>query len=961
MSLQLALDQGVVRQQAAEANVTSSLFQRTMSAFAWRFISESSKFGLQLSVMMVLGRLLPVESFGLLTLCMVVINFASKAQIGVASALVQRSEISEKDIRVAFSLSVVSGTILTTTIWYGSPEIASLFRAPELTLVLRLISISFLFTSFGAIAEALLERRLDYRSLLQVELCSYGIGFCGVSIVLALLHYGVWSLAWGTIAYSFFRNTLLFCRTPHPVMPLLLRSEVRAFLNFGSGTTLSRLANWAAANADYFVVGRWLGTAALGLYSRAFQLMSLPMYQFASVLSYVLFPAYSRIQKDNVRLRHAYFGSVFFCSLGTLPILASIVIVAPDLMTGFFGSQWSSAARPLQVLCVGGIFQCMYNLSDSLSRAKGAVYWKFSCHVIYAICVFVGALLGRGWGITGVAVGVVVGMAVIYLLMAKLSITLIRGTWLEFFRAQAPGAMLAIAAAGIAWPTVVLARWAELPHVPIVVIGLLVSSTAAVITFGLLPESWLDNASGGASQKLKTHIRSTTASFDPVQRIKFFLREHRIVFLLALIPYRAYENVLYLGVLIREGLWKQVIPWRGSSVRRPRQAYMKWNVLFPQCRNPQQLLAWFKEQGIEVREGGHTLYIPPQEKLQDVIPSIASFYPANSGFKILKDFRGPASARYFYKHRRSLIVLGRMIGTIQDQIDTANFLSLAGVGPRLIDLTYWQSPTQHFTVFVVQDVGQTCPARDDYNSAIDRLKRLHCESDLRVLLPDWEQNEDFQPPHCNGNLIYSQALGHSLYVDFQNFRVKHARGPWHVNGDSTNQFQTEPSVWRRASTVAEENDLSLAGRLVLDIDCTGPMLIADALRSGASWCLGWTDLSSTPKLNDLLLSSGLTRFTLRTFDSEPGCHFMAGMGPAMLARLNEAVVFCDVDKINDQKLARLTTTPWRLLACTSSDRALATDLVRRLETSFELELKFLGSRVQQKTRNERETFVLVRG
>ncbi|HEY8187236.1 MAG TPA: lipopolysaccharide biosynthesis protein, partial [Pyrinomonadaceae bacterium] len=771
MSAETIVNKTIIPRPIPERRAAAPLFKRTMDAFAWRFMSESSRFALQLAVMIVLARLLPVESFGLLTLSMIVIDFASRAQLGVSSAVVQRNEITETHIRVAFSLSVLSGIILAMLIWLGAPLAAALFRAEAVTQVLRLISLSFLFTSFGSIAEALLERNLNYRSLFKVEICSYGIGYCLVGISLAFFDYGVWALAWATVVYSLLKTGLLFSVCPHQLRPSLMRSESVKLLRFGTGTSLARLASFAAANGDYFVVGRWLGAAALGLYSRAFQLMSLPMYQFSSVINYVLFPAYAKIQNDTDRLRRAYIGSVSLSFLVILPALTTLAIGAPDLIVGFLGAQWTDATLPLQILCIGGVFQCTYNLGDSLARAKGAVYWKFCCHTVYALCVILASLIGTRWGITGVAVGVVIAMSVIYLLMAQLSIYLTRATWKEFFLSQVPGVIIGASVAGISLPVTVMLRATQLPHLAIVAISLTVSLVTAVITGSLLSRSWLDGVSHGSIEKARNYYWEISKLIEPLRFVKLYLRQNKTAFGIALIPYRFYENIVYLFLTTREGLWRRIVMSNRELRKGKSQAVITWDVPLPCCNTPAELMNWFSDHSIEVREGGHTFYIPPQPGLEKILPTIVNFYPARSGFKILKDFGHPKQTRYFYKHRKSLFVLGMLIGTPAEQVITASYLYSLGVGPKVYDLTCWRSSSSYYTVFVVEHAGEKSPNEAQYEYSMDRLHDLHSHSRLRILIPGWKWNEDFMPPNCNSNLVFSETRGRALYVDFQNFGI----------------------------------------------------------------------------------------------------------------------------------------------------------------------------------------------
>jgi len=924
-----------------EVKASAPLFERTVDAFAWRFTSESSKFALQVAVMIVLARLLPVESFGLLTLCLIVINFASRAQLAVSSALVQREKVTALHIRVAFSLSALSGIVLTFLIWTGAPLASTIFRA-DITHVLRLISFSFLFTSCGAIAEALLERKLDYRRLMRVELCAYGIGYCAVGITLALFNYGVWSLAWATLVYSALRTILLFWTSPHTMRPSFSTSESAALLNFSTGMTLSRLANFAAANADYFVVGRWLGTVALGLYSRAFQLMSLPMYQFSSVIGYVLFPAYAQIQNDTSRLKRAYLGSVALSFLVILPALTGLAITAPDLIAGCFGAQWTGAILPLQILCIGGVFQCMYNLGDSLSRAKGAVYWKFWCHFVYALCVLVGSYIGSHWGITGVAVGVVVAMSVIYILMAQLSIYLTSTTWKEFFLSQLPGAIVAGSVAGISLPTTLLLRTTQLPHLGILSISLVLSILVAVTAASLLPRTWLQRVSHGSIAKASQYYWRLSQLIEPLGFVKTRLRQHETAFKIALVPYRFYENVHYLLYTVREGLWKRIIgSQRRALAREKRQATMIWNISTSNREGSTDLIGWFRENGVDIKEGGHTFYIPPQQVLDRLIPSVISFYPPNSGFKILRDVRPPDQARYFYKHRRSLVVLGMLIGTPQDQVITANYLYWLGIGPRVLDLTCWASGETRYTVFVVEHVGNQLPTPDQYEYTIGQLKKIDSGSHLRILIPGWERNDDFMPPNCNRNLVFSQAHERSLYVDFQNFGMTSVFG-WRKeiasmdHGQSGENGKPDGLRSQSSSTTAsnnrgpgkdwdsilrtlDQNGVSLKGRIVLDLDCQGGGLILESLKAGANWCFGWVEAGAVAHTTAKLLSEGATRFTL--FSTAVNREWSEDVPQVFQAQLSEAIIFGHTATANGDILTSLPIIPWRALVLAESQCA----------------------------------------
>ena len=163
---QTQLKEATGRQSTAEP-----LYGRAMSAFAWRFVSESLKFVLQLTVMVILARLVRVEQFGLLALAMVVTNLVIRiSEIGIYYAVVQRKDLTDTHIRVAFTLSTIFGLFFMAVVYMTAPLAGALLGNDEVTPILRLMSMIFLFMNLGATAMALLQKKLDYRNLLIADL-----------------------------------------------------------------------------------------------------------------------------------------------------------------------------------------------------------------------------------------------------------------------------------------------------------------------------------------------------------------------------------------------------------------------------------------------------------------------------------------------------------------------------------------------------------------------------------------------------------------------------------------------------------------------------------------------------------------------------------------------------------------------------------------------------------------------
>ena len=485
-------------------NSAVSLSERTSKALAWRFISTLSNFTLRFVVGVILARLLPVEAFGLLGLARIFTGFASViSTAGIAPALVQRKDLNSNHVRVGFTLSVIAGILVTAFVWLCAPLAAVVLKNDAVIPILRLISLSFLFSSFGVTARALLKKELDFRKLFWVGICSYGLGYAVVGLTLGILGYGVWALAWASVCQSLVASGVLLIIATHPLRPKLTVIEARQLLHFGVGMSLTRVVNYAARNGDYFVAGRWLGSEALGLYSRAYQLMIMPIGQFTMALTSVLFPAYAEIQDEKDRLRKAYLGCVSVIALAVFPVLTGMAVVAQELICVLFGSKWVGAVTAFQILCVAGSFRSIYTLGDAIARAKGAVYNQFHRHLLYAVTIFAACFFCRHWGIEGLAAGVVVAVLVIYFLMAQLSLKLIGCSWSEFFRAQIPGLIIATIIFLATFPARLALKTSGFPDMVVLAVTVFVAAAAFILMVRIFPKRLLGESGAWALHKME--------------------------------------------------------------------------------------------------------------------------------------------------------------------------------------------------------------------------------------------------------------------------------------------------------------------------------------------------------------------------------------------------------------------------------------------------------------------------
>ncbi len=401
---------------------STGIGQRARTAAGWQFLSTGLNTGLQMVTSIVLARLLMPKDFGIVAMATMVTGLAGVfSNLGLGQALVQRREVTDEHTRSAFWGTLVMGLLLCGLVILAAPWVGVYFHEPRMVPVLKLISLTFVLSPFAVVPRSLLQRDLDFRTPFFAGLAS-SVAYGGAGITMALLGYGYWSLV-GASLVSGFVSTVALCLLTRYTPPLIPTFRGIADLyGFGVGVTGVGLLTYLASQVDYFAIGRRLNAAALGLYTRAFTLVTMPVSTLAGVLYPVLFPAFSNLQSDLPRLRSAYGRVVTSITLIGYPMLALLGVCAPELIPVVLGEQWSGAVVPTQIMALMGWVMLIGNPAGAAIKAVGKVYLEWWIQVARIVILAPAVWFATQWGIVGVA-WAVLG---VYLILLPLLLFFIR-------------------------------------------------------------------------------------------------------------------------------------------------------------------------------------------------------------------------------------------------------------------------------------------------------------------------------------------------------------------------------------------------------------------------------------------------------------------------------------------------------------------------------------------------------
>jgi len=367
---------------------------------------------IQIFRLLVLGRILGPDAFGLLAMMLVFTGFAGViGKLGLSEAIIQQPDPSRIELSSLYWLSIVLGGLLYVALLLVTPLIAILYSTPELEKLLPWVALSVLISPWGAQFKALLQKQLHFKPLAIIDILTAMVGTL-LAIELAWQGYGVWSLVWGQLAQSSATSlSLILLGRKRQMLPELYFSfkVVKPYLSFGLHLLGSNMLNYFNSRVDQLIVGMLLGSQALGYYSMAFNLVLQPISKINPVLTQVAFPVLARVRSDKVRLKRGYFRMLDLLTSINAPILMGIAVVAPLLIPFVLGDQWLPIVPLIQVLAFLSLIRSTGNAGGSLvlacGRADMAFYWNLMKFIFVPAAIFIGARIGALQGVTWTLLG----------------------------------------------------------------------------------------------------------------------------------------------------------------------------------------------------------------------------------------------------------------------------------------------------------------------------------------------------------------------------------------------------------------------------------------------------------------------------------------------------------------------------------------------------------------------------
>ena len=368
----------------------------TINGTIWSMIERFSTMGIQLLCTLIIAQYLPPSQFGLVSMMSIFLSFSMvMAEAGFGQAIIREKDVQQLDTSSIFYFNIIIAIIIYCLSFLCAPFIASFYRQPELTALMRVAFLAIIIQSFAIVQGSLLQKSVNFSVVSKASLIAVFLSGI-IGIVIAIIYKNAWALVFQSLSFSTFQTAFfwLFCNW----RPSLLYSwkAVKKYLGFSLSLLGSRLIASIADNLANMFIGRAYTSTELGYYTVPDKLQRSIAGSVSFSIHRVSYPVMSTFQDDVEKLRVYSQGIVGVAFYIISPIMIYLLVVSPQFFSVILSPEWAESAIYFRYMCVIGAVFCFADINMDIllvkGRSKMVLYLEIVRKTVLVACLLIGIL-----------------------------------------------------------------------------------------------------------------------------------------------------------------------------------------------------------------------------------------------------------------------------------------------------------------------------------------------------------------------------------------------------------------------------------------------------------------------------------------------------------------------------------------------------------------------------------------
>ncbi|MEI6947127.1 lipopolysaccharide biosynthesis protein [Paraflavisolibacter sp. H34] len=411
--------------------------------------SQMIMFVLTIGSNMILARLLAPEYFGLVAMVTAFTGVVTIfSDLGLSTAIIQKEAINHRQVSAVFWINAGITTAIALVLALLAPVLVGFYHEERLLRITLAFAGGIFLSGLGLQHSALMKRQMRFKALSLVQIASTAAGVLA-AVLLAWAGFGYWAIVAVNVLPQAFLTLFLWMACDWRPGFYLKAANLRSILGFGAGITGFDLVNYFSRNMDNMLIGRFVGSAGLGLYSKAYQLLMLPINQLRNPLNTVALPALSSLQSDPGKFAAFFRRYVFTLAFFSMPVVVFLGVFSNEVILMVLGPQWVEAGLIFKILAIPAFVQPIAGAQGLVLITTGKVKKYFRIGLVNSFFTVLSFCVGIQWGVTGVALAYA---GVTWLLLFPSVYFCFRGTPVSlglFVRETALPALFAVGSGGV--------------------------------------------------------------------------------------------------------------------------------------------------------------------------------------------------------------------------------------------------------------------------------------------------------------------------------------------------------------------------------------------------------------------------------------------------------------------------------------------------------------------------------
>lgn len=345
--------------------------KRVLNGLVWRFLERSAAQGVAFIISIVLARLLEPKVYG--TIAMVTV-FTTLLQVfvdsGLGNSLIQKKDADDLDFCSVFYFNIALCLGLYLLMFVLAPYIASFYKLPELTSLVRVLSLTIIISGVKNIQQAYVSRHMLFKKFFFSTLGGT-IGAAVVGIWMAYNGYGVWALVVQNIFNQCVDTAILWITVGWRPKKLFSWQRLRGLFSYGWKILTAAFIDTAYRDIRSLIIGRMYSSEDLAFYNKGQQFPKLIITNINSSIDSVLLPSLSNEQDDVVRLKAMTRKSIQISTFIIVPMMVGLAMCAEPLISIVLTDKWLPCVPYLQIFCFSFAFYPIHTANLNAIKALG--------------------------------------------------------------------------------------------------------------------------------------------------------------------------------------------------------------------------------------------------------------------------------------------------------------------------------------------------------------------------------------------------------------------------------------------------------------------------------------------------------------------------------------------------------------------------------------------------------------